>query len=137
MKSRILFIFISVLFINCSSETNNSGEYRSLWIIKSISPEIPSNPNQPDCRLMNDQIFFSDFGTLTWSYPLPDSNGSYSQPCQSGSNAEYFDYKKVGGEIKIYEPNTNTEVNWDFQLVDNLITVTRPNSITVYEKYNN
>ena len=123
--------------MNCSSDSNNSNEYKGLWIIKSITPEIPSNPNQPDCRMMNDQIFFSDFGTLTWYYPLPDSNGSYNQPCQNGIDGSFFDYKKINGEIKIYQQNTNIQVNWSFQINGNEITVTRPNSITVYEKYNN
>jgi hypothetical protein len=106
-------------------------------MIKSTVPEIISNPNQPDCRLMNDQIFISDFGTLSWSYPLPDSNGSYSQPCQSGSSSEYYDCGISNNQLKIYTLHTDNEVNWTFQLNDNLLTVTRPNSTTVYEKYNN
>jgi hypothetical protein len=123
--------------MNCSSDSDNSKEYSGLWMIKSTVPEIISNPNQPDCRLMNDQIFISDFGTLSWSYPLPDSNGSYSQPCQSGSNSEYYDCRISNNQLKIYTLHTDNEVNWTFQLNVNLLTVTRPNSTTVYEKYNN
>ena len=137
MNSRVVLLFLAFLFLNCSSDSNNSVNYNGLWIIKSIVPEIVSDPNQPDCRLMNDQVFISDFGTLSWSYPLPDSNGSYSQPCQSGSNSEFYDYKKINNQLKIYTIHTTTEVNWSFQLNGNLLTVTRPNSTTVYEKYNN
>jgi len=137
MNSKIILLFLAFLFLNCSSDSNNSNEYSGLWMIKSIVPEIVSNPNQPDCRLMNDQIFISDFGTLSWTYPLPDSNGSYSQPCQSGSNSEFYDCKKSNNQLKIYILHTATEVNWSFQLNGNLLTVIRPNSTTVYEKYNN
>lgn len=137
MKSRIFILFISLFLLNCSSDSNNSSNYYGLWIIKSRIPEIISNPNQPDCRLLNDQIFISDFGTLSWSFPLPDSDGSYSQPCQSGSNSEFYDYKKTNNQLKIYTINTTTEVNWSFQLNGNLLTVIRPNSATVYEKHIN
>jgi len=137
MNSRIFIVLISFFLMNCSSDSNNSNEYSGLWMIKSIVPEIVSNPNQPDCRLMNDQIFISDFGTLSWSYPLPDSNGSYSQPCQSGSNSEFYDCRKSNNQLKIYTLHTENQVNWTFQLNGNLLTVTRPNSTTVYEKYNN
>ena len=137
MNSKVVLLFLAFLFLNCSSDSNNSNEYSGLWMIKSIVPEIVSNPNQPDCRLMNDQIFISDFGTLSWTYPLPDSNGSYSQPCQSGSNSEFYDCKKSNNQLKIYILHSATEVNWSFQLNGNLLTVTRPNSTTVYEKYNN
>jgi hypothetical protein len=134
MNSRIFILFLSFFLTNCSSDSNNSSSYNGLWIIKSRIPEIISNPNQPDCRMLNDQIFISDLGTLSWTYPLPDSNGSYSQPCQSGSNSEFYDYKKMNNQLKIYTIHTTTEVNWSFQLNGNLLTVTRPNSTTVYEK---
>jgi hypothetical protein len=137
MNSRIFIALIALFLVNCSSNSDYSSNYNGLWKIKSRIPEIVSNPNQPDCRLLNDQIFISEFGTLSWTYPLPDSNGSYFQPCQSGSNSEFYDYKKINNELKIYSTNTTTEINWNFQLNGNLLTVSRPNSTTVYEKNNN
>lgn len=126
MKFKHFFALLLVFFlINCNSDSNsNENPYRGLWIIQSITPEIISNPNQPDCRLLNDQISFNDFNNMSWSYPLPDSNGSYNQPCQNGFGQEVYNYQINDNTVSIYDQTSNVLINWSFELNGNLLKVT-------------
>jgi hypothetical protein len=136
LKTLIYIIFLFI-FSNCSnSDDTNLNPYKGLWQISNITPEIPSDPNQPDCRMMNDQIFFNDFNNLIWSYPKPDGDGSYQQPCQWGLTHEMYDFKVVNGLLKIYEENTTKEKNWKFELNNGFLKVTRGDVVTVYKKSN-
>lgn len=137
MRKLLLSISFLLIFSNCSnSNDSETNTYKGLWIINSITPEIPSDPNQPDCRMMNDQIFFNDLNYMIWSYPKPDHNGSYKQPCQSGFSQEIYDFKDVNGSLKIYERNTAIEKNWKIELNSGLLKVTRGDIVTVYKKSN-
>lgn len=134
-----IYILLLLIFSNCSNSDDKENEalinsYKGLWKINSITPEIPSDPNQPDCRMMNDQIFFSDLNNMIWSYPKPDWNKSYQQPCQSGFSQEIYDFKVVNGLLKIYEKNTTIEKNWNIELTNGLLKVTRGATITIYKK---
>lgn len=132
-----IYILLLFIFSNCSnSDDSEINAYEGLWIINSITPEIPSDPNQPDCRMMNDQIFFDVLNNMTWSYPKPDHNGSYKQPCQSGFIEEVYKYKGVNGVLKIYEKNTEIEKKWEIELNNGFLKVTRGNVVTVYKKSN-
>jgi hypothetical protein len=132
-----LSFLLLLIFSNCSnSEDSVTNRYKGLWIINSITPEIPSDPNQPDCRMMNDQIFFDGLNNMTWSYPKPDHNGSYKQPCDTGFLQERYGFKVVNGLLKVYETNTTKEINWIIELNNGLLKVTRGDVITVYKKSN-
>ncbi len=131
--STFIFIISLILMFGCSKEDENPF-VRTWWLIQSISPEIESDPNQPDCRMMNDQIFFNDIQQLIWTHPLPDHNGSYDQPCDDGLESQRYKYKVSGSKITIYDEVNNNEVNWDIIVDGDLMTVTRGNTITIYKK---
>lgn len=132
-----IFILLLLIFSNCSNSDNSeTNAYKGLWIINSITPEIPSDPNQPDCRMLNDQIFFDGLNNMRWSYPKPDHNESYKQPCQSGFSSETYDFKDVNGVLKIYKKNTTIEKNWQIELNNGFLKVTRGDVVTVYKKSN-
>ena len=136
-----IYILLLLIFSNCSNSDDKENKavinsYKGLWIINSITPEIPSDPNQPDCRMMNDQIFFNDLNNMIWSYPKPDWNGSYKQPCQSGFSQEIYGFKVVNGLLEIYEINTTKEKNWKIELNNGFLKVTRGDTVTIYKKSN-
>ncbi|MGZ9675282.1 hypothetical protein [Flavobacterium sp. GNP001] len=137
MRKLLLSISYLLIFSNCSNSNDlETKTYKGLWKINSITPEIPSDPNQPDCRMMNDQIFFNDLNNMIWSYPKPDQNGSYKQPCQSGFLQEIYDFKDVNGSLKIYERNTAIEKNWKIELNNGFLKITRGDVVTEYKRSN-
>lgn len=131
-----ILILLSIIFLfNCSKDNQTSSMYFSnSWTIQSITPNIDSNPNRPDCRLLNDQLYFNDIGQMFWTHAVPNANGDFNQPCKTV--IETYDYTN-SSSIKIFDIDNGAEINWSFEVNDDYLTVTRPSTVTIYRKSEN
>jgi hypothetical protein len=133
LNKLILFTSILILYSCNKDDDSENDRVLGLWKISSIDPLIDSNPNYPDCRMLNDQIFFNELGDMYWNYPKPDLIGTFNQPCNNGHESSVYNYTVNGNSITLKDSQTNLNVEWTLIINDNnSITITRPNSVTIY-----
>lgn len=131
----LLFAIICFLTSSCSNDDNSdiNEQYLGNWKIESISPEIESDPNSPSCRLINDNLFFNDTGTMFWTRSALNRNGNYDQPCFDKIISNY-DYNVNNSQLKLFNKDDGSEIEWTYIIDQDLLTINRIDTITIYKK---
>lgn len=132
----ILVVIASFSVLSCSKDDPNvelTKQYLGNWKLESISPTIESIQNSKSCRLLNDNLFFNDTGTMYWTRAAKNSNGNYNQPCFDNIITAY-DFKIINSELKLFDKDNGDEIDWSYVLNKDLLTINRIDTITIYKK---
>lgn len=132
MKKLILFLFISVFTISCSSDNNVDDTSQTTdpiigtWGVFSLAGTEAS-----DCEKRSTIIFKSDRTANATTY---QENPNNNNNCETvGATPENATWENMGnGVYKIV--NSNTTLTWNISFTDNNNTLTITNEDVVYKR---
>ena len=128
-----LLLLVAIFMFGCNKADNLKQDLLGLWIIESIAPTIHSDPNQPDCRLTIDYIFFNTFDYAQWNRAATNEFGTFSQPCQNQHMMSY-NYSTKRGVLRLFDFDTNIEIDWSVTIDDDILSIERADTLTIYRK---